>query len=70
MSSKLDGVVTQVIQSMKRLPVDEVKPKGIHNEAFQQIPYDGRVIVNKAEGIGHLMEKAVEGPDGLSATKR
>jgi G3E family GTPase len=44
---KLDGVVTLVDAKHARLHLDEVKPKGIVNEAVQQIAYADRIIVNK-----------------------
>jgi G3E family GTPase len=43
----LDGVVTLVDAKHARLHLDEVKPKGIVNEAVQQIAYADRIIVNK-----------------------
>ncbi|KAL6507036.1 hypothetical protein OROHE_022171 [Orobanche hederae] len=44
---KLDGVVTLVDAKHVGLHIDEVKPKGIVNEAVQQIAYADRIIVNK-----------------------
>lgn len=44
---KLDGVVTLVDAKHARQHLDEVKPKGIVNEAVQQIAYADRIIVNK-----------------------
>ncbi|KAJ1281472.1 hypothetical protein BS78_04G308500 [Paspalum vaginatum] len=46
---KLDGVVTLVDAKHARLRLDEVKPKGIVNEAVQQIAYADRIIVNKID---------------------
>ncbi|XP_040377299.1 P-loop guanosine triphosphatase YjiA-like [Oryza brachyantha] len=46
---KLDGVVTLVDAKHARLHLDEVKPKGIVNEAVQQIAYADRIIVNKID---------------------
>ncbi|KQK01191.1 uncharacterized protein LOC100836558 [Brachypodium distachyon] len=46
---KLDGVVTLVDSKHARLHLDEVKPKGIVNEAVQQIAYADRIIVNKTD---------------------
>ena len=43
----LDGVVTLVDSKHARLHLDEVKPKGIVNEAVQQIAYADRIIINK-----------------------
>ncbi|CAN1234245.1 Zinc-regulated GTPase metalloprotein activator 1 [Linum perenne] len=44
---KLDGVVTLVDAKHAALHLDEVKPKGIVNEAVEQIAYADRIIVNK-----------------------
>lgn len=44
---KLDGVVTLVDAKHARLHLDEEKPKGIVNEAVQQVAYADRIIVNK-----------------------
>ncbi|KAM0890651.1 hypothetical protein ACQ4PT_026905 [Festuca glaucescens] len=44
---KLDGVVTLVDSKHARLNLDEVMPKGIVNEAVQQIAYADRIIINK-----------------------
>uniref|UniRef100_A0A0D9VM89 CobW C-terminal domain-containing protein n=1 Tax=Leersia perrieri TaxID=77586 RepID=A0A0D9VM89_9ORYZ len=49
---KLDGVVTLVDAKHARLHLDEVKPKGIVNEAVQQIAYADRIIVNKIDLVG------------------
>nr|CAB3451384.1 unnamed protein product [Digitaria exilis] len=46
---KLDGVVTLVDAKHARLHLDEEKPKGIVNEAVQQIAYADRIIVNKID---------------------
>ncbi|KAH9626651.1 hypothetical protein KSS87_004652 [Heliosperma pusillum] len=44
---KLDGVVTLVDAKHVELHLNEVKPKGIVNEAVEQIAYADRIIVNK-----------------------
>lgn len=44
---KLDGVVTLVDAKHANFHLDEVKPKGVVNEAVEQIAYADRVIVNK-----------------------
>lgn len=44
---KLDGVVTLVDAKHAGLHLDEVKPKGVVNEAVEQIAYADRIIVNK-----------------------
>ncbi|KAJ4824820.1 hypothetical protein Tsubulata_049568 [Turnera subulata] len=49
---KLDGVVTLVDAKHAPLHLDEVKPKGIVNEAVEQIAYADRVIVNKTDLVG------------------
>ncbi|KAJ4851655.1 hypothetical protein Tsubulata_014478 [Turnera subulata] len=49
---KLDGVVTLVDAKHAHLHLDEVKPKGIVNEAVEQIAYADRVIVNKTDLVG------------------
>ncbi|PQQ18599.1 hypothetical protein Pyn_03262 [Prunus yedoensis var. nudiflora] len=45
---KLDGVVTLVDAKHAVFHLDEVKPKGVVNEAIEQIAYADRIIVNKA----------------------
>jgi len=49
---KLDGVVTLVDAKHAGLHLDEVKPKGIVNEAVEQIAYADRIIVNKTDLVG------------------
>lgn len=44
---KLDGVVTLVDAKHAAFHLDEVKPKGVVNEAVEQIAYADRIIVNK-----------------------
>lgn len=44
---KLDGVVTLVDAKHAVFHLDEVKPKGVVNEAIEQIAYADRIIVNK-----------------------
>lgn len=44
---KLDGVVTLVDAKHADFHLDEVKPKGVVNEAVEQIAYADRIIVNK-----------------------
>lgn len=48
---KLDGVVTLVDAKHARLHLDEVKPKGVVNEAVEQIAYADRIIVNKVTKV-------------------
>ncbi|MQM16484.1 hypothetical protein Taro_049441 [Colocasia esculenta] len=52
---KLDGVVTLVDAKHAHLHLDEVKPKGIVNEAVEQVAYADRIIVNKnINGMAHM----------------
>lgn len=44
---KLDGVVTLVDAKNAARHLDEVKSKGVVNEAVEQIAYADRIIVNK-----------------------
>ncbi|KZV22601.1 prli-interacting factor l [Dorcoceras hygrometricum] len=46
---KLDGVVTLVDAKYAGKHLDEVKPKGVVNEAVEQITYADRIIVNKTD---------------------
>ncbi|KAL2242725.1 uncharacterized protein LOC105158350 [Sesamum indicum] len=46
---KLDGVVTLVDAKHVGFHLDEVKPKGVVNEAVEQIAYADRIIVNKTD---------------------
>ncbi|XP_034695625.1 P-loop guanosine triphosphatase YjiA-like [Vitis riparia] len=49
---KLDGVVTLVDAKHADFHLDEVKPKGVVNEAVEQIAYADRIIVNKIDLVG------------------
>ncbi|KDP37034.1 hypothetical protein JCGZ_06090 [Jatropha curcas] len=49
---KLDGVVTLVDAKHAPFHLDDVKPKGVVNEAVEQIAYADRVIVNKTDLVG------------------
>lgn len=49
---KLDGVVTLVDAKHIGLHLDEVKPKGMVNEAVEQIAYADRIILNKTDLVG------------------
>ncbi|KAL6996655.1 hypothetical protein U1Q18_006784 [Sarracenia purpurea var. burkii] len=51
---KLDGVVTLVDAKHAKFHLDEVKPKGVVNEAVEQIAYADRIIVNKIDLVGEL----------------
>ncbi|KAF5453254.1 hypothetical protein F2P56_028170 [Juglans regia] len=49
---KLDGVVTLVDAKHVGFHLDEIKPKGVVNEAIEQIAYADRIIVNKTDLVG------------------
>ncbi|KAF8041747.1 hypothetical protein BT93_A0374 [Corymbia citriodora subsp. variegata] len=49
---KLDGVVTLVDAKHANFHLDDVKPKGVVNEAVEQIAYADRIIVNKTDLVG------------------
>uniref|UniRef100_A0A7N0ZUE9 CobW C-terminal domain-containing protein n=1 Tax=Kalanchoe fedtschenkoi TaxID=63787 RepID=A0A7N0ZUE9_KALFE len=49
---KLDGVVTLVDAKHANFHLNEVKPKGVVNEAVEQIAYADRIIVNKTDLVG------------------
>lgn len=49
---KLDGVVTLVDAKHAGFHLDEVKPKGVVNEAVEQIAYADRIILNKIDLVG------------------
>ncbi|OAY69348.1 COBW domain-containing protein 1 [Ananas comosus] len=49
---KLDGVVTLVDAKHAGFHLDEIKPKGVVNEAVEQIAYADRIIVNKTDLVG------------------
>lgn len=52
---KLDGVVTLVDAKHAGFHLDEIKPKGVVNEAVEQIAYADRIIVNKVMFIFCVM---------------
>ncbi|CAL5327618.1 unnamed protein product [Camellia sinensis] len=49
---KLDGVVTLVDAKHADFHLDDVKAKGVVNEAVEQIAYADRIIVNKTDLVG------------------
>ncbi|KAJ8536178.1 hypothetical protein K7X08_034579 [Anisodus acutangulus] len=49
---KLDGVVTLVDSKHVGFHLDETKPKGVVNEAVEQIAYADRIIINKTDLVG------------------
>lgn len=57
---KLDGVVTLVDAKHARLHLDEVKPKGVVNEAVEQIAYADRIIVNKVTNLATSKRMYIE----------
>ncbi|PKA47845.1 hypothetical protein AXF42_Ash019856 [Apostasia shenzhenica] len=56
---KLDGVVTLVDAKHVRIHLDEKKPKGIVNEAVEQIAYADRIIVNKTDLVSEQQVSSV-----------
>ncbi|MFS8000408.1 putative cobW/HypB/UreG, nucleotide-binding domain, cobalamin (vitamin B12) biosynthesis CobW [Helianthus anomalus] len=56
---KLDGVVTLVDAKHVNIHLDDVKPKGVVNEAVEQIAYADRIIVNKTDLVGDREVTAV-----------
>lgn len=71
---KLDGVVTLVDAKHAGFHLDEVKPKGIVNEAIEQIAYADRIIVNKTDLVGETevasLVNRVRNINGLANLKR
>ncbi|GLJ26261.1 hypothetical protein SUGI_0504690 [Cryptomeria japonica] len=70
---KLDGVVTLVDAKNATRHLEEVKPKGVVNEAVEQIAYADRIILNKTDLVGEvetraLMEK-IKRINGLARVK-
>lgn len=56
---KLDGVVTLVDAKHAAIHLDEVKPKGVVNEAVEQIAYADRIIVNKVQSYLFLLQNVL-----------
>lgn len=71
---KLDGVVTLVDAKHANFHLDEVKPKGIVNEAVEQIAYADRIIVNKTDLVGETeidsLIKRIKNINGMANLKR
>ncbi|KAJ3695530.1 hypothetical protein LUZ60_000907 [Juncus effusus] len=71
---KLDGVVTLVDAKHAGLHLDEIKPKGIVNEAVEQIAYADRIIVNKTDLVGETqissLIQRVRNINGLANLKK
>ncbi|RZC62414.1 hypothetical protein C5167_024166 [Papaver somniferum] len=73
---KLDGVVTLVDAKHAAFHLDEVKPKGVVNEAVEQIAYADRIILNKIDlvdepAIASLTQRirTINGMANLKQTK-
>lgn len=56
---KLDGVVTLVDVKNAKRHLEQVKPKGVVNEAVEQIAYADRIILNKIDLVGEAETKAL-----------
>ncbi|KAJ1698509.1 hypothetical protein LUZ63_007021 [Rhynchospora breviuscula] len=71
---KLDGVVTLVDAKHAGFHLDEVKPKGVVNEAVEQIAYADRIIVNKTDLVGEKqissLIQRVRNINGMAHLKR
>ncbi|XP_062089926.1 uncharacterized protein LOC133796437 [Humulus lupulus] len=71
---KLDGVVTLVDAKHAGFHLDEIKPKGVVNEAIEQIAYADRIIVNKTDLVGESeivsLVQRVRNINGLAQLKR
>ncbi|GMI86107.1 plastid transcriptionally active 17 [Hibiscus trionum] len=71
---KLDGVVTLVDAKHADFHLDEVKPKGVVNEAVEQIAYADRIIVNKTDLVGEpeiaSLVKRIRNINGMAHLKR
>ncbi|XP_043702916.1 COBW domain-containing protein 1-like [Telopea speciosissima] len=71
---KLDGVVTLVDAKHAGIHLDEIKPKGVVNEAVEQIAYADRIIVNKTDlvtepEIATLIQR-IKNINGMAHLKR
>ncbi|KAL4368211.1 hypothetical protein GQ457_05G025730 [Hibiscus cannabinus] len=71
---KLDGVVTLVDAKHVGFHLDEVKPKGVVNEAVEQIAYADRIIVNKTDLVGEpeiaSLVKRIRNINGMAHLQR
>lgn len=71
---KLDGVVTLVDAKHANFHLDDVKPKGVVNEAVEQIAYADRIIVNKTDLVGEpqvaSLIQRIRSINGLANLKR
>lgn len=70
---KLDGVVTLVDVKNAKRHLEQVKPKGVVNEAVEQIAYADRIILNKIDLVGEAETKAlmqkIKGINGMARVK-
>ncbi|KAK9054656.1 hypothetical protein SSX86_025735 [Deinandra increscens subsp. villosa] len=71
---KLDGVVTLVDAKHANIHLDDIKPKGIVNEAVEQIAYADRIIVNKTDLVGskeiNALIQRIKGINRMAELKR
>ncbi|XP_074561159.1 uncharacterized protein LOC141817400 [Curcuma longa] len=71
---KLDGVVTLVDAKHVNFHLDDKKPKGVVNEAVEQIAYADRIIVNKIDLVGESevssLVKQIKNINGMAYLKR
>ncbi|KAG9150917.1 hypothetical protein Leryth_003047 [Lithospermum erythrorhizon] len=71
---KLDGVVTLVDAKHVGFHLDEVKPKGVVNEAVEQIAYADRIIINKTDLVGEpnvaSVVQRIRGINSMAQLKR
>jgi len=71
---RLDGVVTVVDAKHVSRHMDDEKPKGVVNEAVQQIAYADRIILNKVDLVedDHLrsLESRVRGVNGMARVQQ
>ncbi|KAK4761044.1 hypothetical protein SAY87_005937 [Trapa incisa] len=71
---KLDGVVTLVDAKHVGFHLDDVKPKGVVNEAVEQIAYADRIIVNKTDLVGEpdiaSLVQRIRNINGMAHLKR
>ncbi|ONI16329.1 hypothetical protein PRUPE_3G092800 [Prunus persica] len=71
---KLDGVVTLVDAKHAVFHLNEVKPKGVVNEAIEQIAYADRIIVNKTDLVGEpeiaSLVQRIRNINGMAQLKR
>ena len=59
-SLRLDGVVTLVDAKHAGLHLDEVKPRGVVNEALEQVAFADRIVLNKIDLVSEKDADALE----------